>query len=467
MSLLTDRAYHAVQTRRDFRGGDVVSADARGAGMLPGSMTGLARRDAAHRHFLLVSSPFGPFSRRLGKRLREAGAGCTRVLLNAGDLYDWGPRYAAPYLGGPAGFRAWLVGLIGRSGVTDVIIYGDTNPYCIDAAAAAHDLDIPVHVLEQGYFRPFWITLERDGVNGNSSLPRDPEVYLREAKTAPPPEEVWLPPLTPPAAWKISFYHLAVLFGFPLFPLFRQPYQYSFVPQGLSHARRYIDQRLFRRRHLRNLAEALRPEGPLFLGVLQRPGDSQITLHSDFSSTAAFIEAVVASFARHAPRDARLLFKSHPLDHGLEPHGRAAARAARAHGVDGRVFFTDIGDLSKLLPSATGVVTVNSTAGLAAIEVGVPTITLGKAIYDMPGLTHQDGLRTFWTQPEVPRPDLYLAYRKVVIDRTQISGAFATRRGVDMASPQVVARLLAAGGAQAPGAPGQPAAWPRVAETES
>ena len=51
------------------------------------------------------------------------------------------------------------------------------------------------------------------------------------------------------------------------------------------------------------------------------------------------------------------------------------------------------------MPSACGAVTVNSTAGLGAIEMGLPTIVLGEAIYDMPGLTHQSALDAFWTAP--------------------------------------------------------------------
>jgi capsular polysaccharide export protein len=91
-------------------------------------------------------------------------------------------------------------------------------------------------------------------------------------------------------------------------------------------------------------------------------------------------------------------------------------------------------------------VCVNSTAGLAAIEFGRPTVVLGRAIYDMPGMTHQGGLDSFWTAPEVPRAELYQAFRRVVLGTTQVNGAFATTRGRGLAVPAVTERLLAAQG---------------------
>ena len=399
---------------------------------------------ASTRHILFVCGPFGPFTRRLAKLLRATGARCSRVLLNGGDVLDWGLVHGPAYFGAPEAFEDWAWAWMRRERVTDIVTYGDAHPYCVASARAARALGVKVHVLEQGYFRPFWITLERDGVNGHSRLPRDPETYRRDAILTPRPREAWLPRLTPPAAWRITLHHAAALALSPLFPRYRAGYAYPVLRQALGHARRYLDQRMRRTVHERALARALEGPGPLFLVVLQRPGDSQLRAHSPFGSSAAFIETVVASFAAHAPPAARLLLKAHPLDHGLEPHGVAARAAAERHGVADRVFFSDIGDIHAVLPNAAGAVTVNSTAGLAAIEKGVPTVVLGRAIYDMPGLTHQDGLDAFWTRAQSPDPGLFDAFRWVVIARTQVSGAYAIAEGIDRAAPEVTRRLLTA-----------------------
>src|SRR5205807_817618 len=231
------------------------------------------------RHFLLICGPFGPFTRVLGKGLRSTGARCTRVILNGGDVLDWGSRHARTYRGTRGDFGPWLARLLLDERVTDLVTYSDAHPYCAEAARQGRQLSLNVHVLEQGYFRPFWITLERGGVNGNTRLPRDPEIYRREAARAIEPAEIWLPPLTPPAAWRIFAYHAALILASPAFPHFRPPYRYPVLRQGIGHARRYFDHKLFRHRHSRTLAQALDWDGPLFVAILQRPGDSQLDLH--------------------------------------------------------------------------------------------------------------------------------------------------------------------------------------------
>jgi len=54
--------------------------------------------------------------------------------------------------------------------ITDLVIYNDTRPFHKTAIQAAHAKGINVHIFEEGYLRPYWITYERDGSNGISKL---------------------------------------------------------------------------------------------------------------------------------------------------------------------------------------------------------------------------------------------------------------------------------------------------------
>jgi capsular polysaccharide export protein len=90
-----------------------------------------------------------------------------------------------------------------------------------------------------------------------------------------------------------------------------------------------------------------------------------------------------------------------------------------------------------------GVVTVNSTGGVAALELGKPTVALGCAIYGLPGLAHQGGLDRFWSAPEPPDAALFDGFKRTVIALTQVNGAFASRRGAALAAEGVAQRLLA------------------------
>ncbi|MDB5439794.1 MAG: capsular biosynthesis protein [Caulobacteraceae bacterium] len=394
------------------------------------------------RRFLIVTAPFGAFSRRLARALRQAGARCERVLLNGGDLSEWGATHAVGFTGKLQDWRGWIANYLAAEAITDLIVHGDSSFYAATAVSVASELGIGVHVFEQGYFRPHWVTLERNGVNAHSSLPREAGAYasLGQVHGAPAPQPVGR--ITPAAVYNISAYHLWAYLGSWIFPGYRSPYQYPAWRQCLGHIRRYAAQRVFPERSRRTLDEAMEGQAPLIIALLQRSGDSQLTRHSDFASSEDFIDRVIESFARHASADARLLFKSHPLDHGLEAHQAHVQAAASRWGMAERVFFVDDGHFPSILRRGCAVVTVNSTGGLAALELGLPTLVLGQALYDIQGLTHQGGLDSFWTTPEAPDRRLFAAYRAAVIGATQINGAFSTRRGVEMIIPEAVRRLL-------------------------
>jgi capsular polysaccharide export protein len=401
----------------------------------------IAPEPIARRRFLMVSAPFGPFARELAAALRSDGARCDRVLLNAGDLLDWGVGDSFAYFGGATNWGEWLRTLIRKQGVTDLLTYGDSSAYAAEAIAVGRGLGLRVHVLEQGYFRPDWITLERDGVNANSRLPHDSAWYLARAAEIPKPHDQVVGRAMPSAVFWIVRYHVAAYFGLLAFPRFRFGYRRSPLLQALGHMVRYVFRRLLVHGHEGRLRRMMAAKAPVFLALLQRPGDSQLWRHSEFESTADFLRAVIKSFAAHAPADARLMVRPHPLDPGLDPHERVLTQIAGEAGVGSRVAFVDDGKLHEILPDVAGAVCVNSTAGLAAIEFERPTIVLGRAIYDMQGLTHQGGLNRFWTAPQAPDMKLYLAFRRVVLAETQVNGAFATPRGRALAVPAVVRRL--------------------------
>lgn len=413
------------------------------ADAVPGRpMTPVRPQVQRQRHFLIVTAPFGAFSRMLAAHLRGYGARCRRVILNGGDLADWGLTQSLVYRGTRGGWRQWLEERFIADGVTDLIVHGDSQSYAVEAIEIARTLGLGVHVFEEGYFRPHWVTLERDGVNARSRLPRDPAYYSAQVAG---PEAVTTPVgrVTPPAVRQISAYHLWGYLAHPLLPNYRSPYLYPAALQAWGHVRRYIAQRINRRAKLERIS-AIFDGSPVFMALLQRPGDSQLTCHSSFKTTAEFISMVVDSFARNGLPGSRLLFKTHPLDQGLEPHERHVRVAAETAGVGHRVFFADDGHFPTMISGAHAVLSVNSTGGLSALEAGLPTITLGRAIYDMPGLTHQGGLDSFWRSPTPPDMELFRSFRAAVMAACQINGAYSTKSGAELVAREAARRLITA-----------------------
>src|SRR5690606_8378506 len=131
---------------------------------------------------------------------------------------------------------------------------------------------------------------------------------------------------------------------------------------------------------------------------LQINTDAQVRFHSPFTCVAEALRHIVESFAAYASQPCRLLVKAHSLDPGLVSYGKIIASLSKRLDLSDRVFYVESGALPPLLSRARGVVTINSTSGASAILHGCSTIALGKAIYDIPGLTFQGSLRTFWRE---------------------------------------------------------------------
>ena len=152
-------------------------------------MTAASVRD---RTFLFLQGPPGCFFRDLGLAIESRGARVLRINLNGGDEHDW-VRPATCYRGRKANWTLFIDHFLHANGVTDLVLFGDCRPMHMAAHQMARLRGIRVHVFEEGYIRPNWLTLERDGVNGHSRLTRNPAALLAAASTLPSPPE--LPPI--------------------------------------------------------------------------------------------------------------------------------------------------------------------------------------------------------------------------------------------------------------------------------
>src|SRR6266436_5754325 len=89
------------------------------------------------------------------------------------------------------------------------------------------------------------------------------------------------------------------------------------------------------------------------------------------------------------------------------------------------------------------VVTVNSTVGTLALAGGLPVMALGKAVYDIAGLTYQGELDAFWRAAPSPDAALFDAFRRVLAARCLIPGSFFNESGLRLAGDAAIERLEA------------------------
>lgn len=395
------------------------------------------------RVFLFLQGVCSPFFARLADRLKAEGHRVLKVNFNAGDIAYWAPRPSVNFREPLEALPDFLAALHAKHGVTDQILFGDCRPVHRPAVSLARRLGVRTHVFEEGYFRPFWVTLERDGVNSHSLLPRDPDWYrqlgpmLPEYRRGSP----FVLPFSVRAAHDVA-YHLAGALNPVLFPHYRTHQRNNAALQYLGFMRRLPLLRLHESRDRRVTETLIQQKQPYYVLPLQLNGDAQIREHSSFRGMDEVMGCVMASFARHAPGDARLVIKNHPLDDGLVPHAQTAARLSRHFGLDGRVHYMETGDVRQLLMHAQGAVTVNSTTGSVALGHGCPTMCLASPIYDLPGLTFQGELDDFWHERPVPDAQLFRYFRSAVIHTTQINGGFYSRGGIELAVENALPRLL-------------------------
>ncbi len=383
------------------------------------------------RRVLMLQGPIGPFFSRLATDLREHGAAVVKVNFNGGDRFFTARRAfetVVDYRGKPSEWPATFEKLVRDYEVDTILLFGDCRPVHVPAIAVAKRLGLEIGAFEEGYLRPDYITIERDGVNHHSLLPKDPAFYRRIVVAEPPRTAPIGSTFGAALRWGVLYYCAASM-GW-----LRYRHHVHHRPLGWRECRHWIRSGWRKARY--RIAERgigqrlLGPEPvPFFLVALQTNGDAQVRVHSRFQTIERFIEHVIRDFAAAAPADVHLVLKHHPLDRGFSDHRRLIGDLARELQLVERCHYIHDHHLPTLIRNSLGVVTINSTVGLSAVGEGMPVAVCGNAIYDIPGLTFQGPLAAFWKGAGQHRPDfsLWRAFRNVLITSTQFNGSFYKR----------------------------------------
>lgn len=374
---------------------------------------------------LMLQGPNGWFFRRVARRLVRLGADVAKINFNAADqLFFPGPN-AICYREGLEAWPKYLDNFVLQRGIDVVLLFGDCRPYHRAAIERAKALGIEVGVFEEGYLRPNHVTLETGGVNGQSSLPKDPDFY-RRLVPAPLPKPRPVGNVMPAAVFVTIVNSLAcTLFAwrFPRYQHHRDVNTWRQIALWGRGVFRKLKHRVRDRKLSQTLTEQRMP--PFFIVALQVHLDSQMN-YCKYGSTEEFLTDVVESFAAHAPKDCSLLIKHHPFDRPYRDYTVLLDQLRQQYQLGERLVYADVIPLPLALKAARGTVVINSTVGLSSVQVGTPTKCLGDAVYDMPGLTHQGPLDAFWQAPGIVDRELYAHYRYYLRTTNQLNGSVWT-----------------------------------------
>jgi capsular polysaccharide export protein len=380
------------------------------------------------KNILLLQGPVGLFFKKVGNQFTQKGANVYRIGLNAGDEFFASRQNYTAYRGKPEAWYDFILDFLKEHKIDKIFIFGDCRYYQSLAVGASDTLGVEVFVFEEGYLRPHYITLERHGVNDYSRISRHPEFYKKIELSEIPPAKYSTP--NPICNWSIviAYYFIAKLLSFR-YPHYRHHRNFSATQEFFFGTRSLIRKVLYTRRDNKYLPKIKNELSDQYFFVpLQTHNDFQILQHSGYGSIEKFIIEVLESFALHANKRIYLMFKHHPIDRGRKNYKDFIVEQAHELGIKKRVIVVHDLHLPTCLEHAKGTITINSTVGLSSVLKGTPTITLGRAIYNIEGLTNKNiSLDDFWANPQKPDKELAQKFKHYLIHSTQLNGNFFGR----------------------------------------
>ncbi|ECK7558615.1 capsule biosynthesis protein [Campylobacter coli] len=379
------------------------------------------KKEFSGKNVLLLQGPVGTFFHRLAIKMKKNKTKVFKLNFNGGDFlfYPSGKRCKCD----EKDLENFYENFFKEKKTDAIVMYNDCRLIHAKAIKVAKELGIGIWIFEEGYLRPYCITFEKDGVNANSSLPRDKNFYLScNISTKESIKEI-------PGGFKFMAFStfLYWFFSFLLAPFFnnklhhRTLYPFEFLFWFRSLYRKYLYK--FTEKKLNQKIYSL--EKKYFLAILQVYNDTQIKHHYK-KSIEEFIEELILSFANHARAKSYLVFKHHPMDRGYRNYSKLINGLSQKYHVEGRIFYVHDTYLPTLLKNALGCITINSTVGLSAILEGCPTKVCGNAFYNFEGLAYPKKLQFFWREAHAykPNPNLVLNFKNYLLNTNQFNGNF-------------------------------------------
>jgi capsular polysaccharide export protein len=368
---------------------------------------------------LLLQGPLGPFFDHLARSFTGVGLPVHKIHFNGGDESYYYQNNAISYTGRPEQWPVFLARFIRDHNIQLVMAYGDCRFYHHEAKRICINNHVRYSELEEGYYRPNYITLEMGGVNGHSPITQAGVKAYQPMHTV--FDEVIMPGnIRKRIRYVIKYYCSRVLKKLKFFHYLHHR-TYSSAMDALLWTRAYWRKQLYQwlEPNVKNVIK----RGEFFLVPLQVHNDAQIAFHSQYDSNEDFIQEVMESFSQ-GHRTEGLVFKHHPMDRGHVNYKCYINRLARELGISQQVKYIHDQHLPSLLKACKGVVTINSTTALQAFYHEAPVKVMGDAFFDMPGLTNQKTLAEFWNNPEKSDPEFSDRFRAYLLDHGQINGSF-------------------------------------------
>jgi len=291
-----------------------------------------------------------------------------------------------------------------------------------------HHSYIKIYVFEEGYFRPFYITLEKNGVNNNSDLISKISFdYLNKinlndllTKYVPPKP---LKNISKKMHFYAIYYYIAKDLGKYFFPKYKHHKKGNTISEayyGLVSYLRYLIHKVKDKKYISLIKNDIKKQFIFF--PLQVHDDFQIKSHSPFDNVEDSIDTFFYLYAKHKSTE-YIVIKHHPMNRGKKNYKGIINKLAYLYNIDkNKIIYVFDLDLKMCLENAKKCVTVNSTVGFSALQTQVPLFVLGEANYKYNFLVLNE--YDFFNNVFLDNHELYLKYKYLLINKTQLNGSF-------------------------------------------
>lgn len=383
----------------------------------------------AARKILIVQGDWEAGMSRLALDLKDAGHKVSKVVFCAPDLiYAYRGIRTHVFRKPISEFASWLRQLVKTKGYDSFFLYNHYRPYNEIAWKLAHELGLNCQVFELGLIRPDCVMVfDKDRL----PLKEVPRLWSRVLSGDYQPQPVARPAELCQVSTTAKLLQFCTNFLFsrityPIFPHFvdqRQMNLWHHLKHSIIHLVRFVE----RDRDGELDAWFAGDLSDRYYAVpLQVHSDTQITKCSNFQSIEEFIRMVVVSFVNHAPMDAKLVFKVHPMDRGYKDYSDLITGLNAQIGGN-RLLYVDRVHLPTLLENSRGVVNINSSVGISGLVHNTPVIALGEAVYNLPELTFQGSLDDFWTRADSADPQRVKQFLNLLLKNNQGRGTLSQR----------------------------------------
>ena len=375
---------------------------------------------------LFLMGPIGTFFARLSKYFEQNDI---RTYKMSFPLYEYGfPKSKLiKFSKDIRYFKEFLRKTIVEKNIKHIFMYGNVliphkNALELVDELKKEDINIRTHIFELGYFRPNFVTLEKRGINFDSSFIKNRDFYLKQDSF-----EIFPVPKKH-AHFRIRKIWKAISFINHCFKNYKLvEYEHKLQPKPIYiwyQIKGFFLKYFFKFTEYK-LKKKCFFEKKFFIAILQVATDSQLKQGSDIKDNNKFIYKIIKDFAK-SNVDNNLVFKHHPRDRGYTNYFDQIEKISKEFGVYKKVFYIHDYFLSKVFmnPNCKGTVLINSTVGYQSLYHSVPIKSFGISPYNIEGLSDQRNLLSFFRNPLPVDKLLFKKFYKYILENSQINGNF-------------------------------------------